>query len=159
MIDLPKKYSKELIDDFISRNENPVIISFNSPLDKNSIITVPVWTFYYDQKFYFFTEKKSLKVEAIKSGLNNFSLIIVDKNSFPDVYSSKVPYLSVSGDAQLVTYNENNDIPNIAIKILEKYSFKGAPEWLNELLVKNKTEPESSWLIEINPKKYFIFND
>lgn len=159
MIDLPNKYSKEMIDDFIKKNENPVIISFYSPKKKETIITVPVWTFYFNQKFYIFTGEKSLKVKAIKLGLNNFSIIIVDKNSFPDVYSSNVPYLSASGKAKIVTFEDDAKVSNIYIKILEKYNYEGAPGWINELLIKTKNKPEESWLIEITPEKYYVFTE
>lgn len=152
------KYSDEVIKNLLNSNENPVVISFIAPVDKN-LVTIPVWTIFFDQKFYIFTGAKSLKIKAIKNGLTNFSLAIVDKKSFPDVYSSKMPYLSVSGKAKIVSNSENDNIAQTHIKLLEKYNFKGAPKWIEDLIAKIKKDPESTWLIEITPQKFFIFDE
>lgn len=96
------KYKDQDIIDFVNSKNNPVTISFTSPYVDNMIITVPVWTYLDNGKFYLFTGKNSFKVRAIKKGLTNFSLLIIDKDSFPDVYSSKIPYLSISGEARIV---------------------------------------------------------
>ena len=80
------KYSDEVIIEVLNNKENPVVISFISPFDKNHV-TVPVWTYFFEQKFYVFTGANSLKIKAIKSGLTNFSIVIVDNNSFPVVFS------------------------------------------------------------------------
>ena len=130
------KYSDQVINDLINSNENPVLISFLSPIKDNMIITVPVWTFSFEDKFYIFTGKNSLKVKAIQKGFHSFNIIIVDKNSFPDVYSSKMPYLSISGVAKIVYSSENENIPLIHIKILEKYNYENAPEWIDNLISK-----------------------
>ena len=154
-----KKYSENDIKNFISRKEHPVLISFNSPSEENQIITVPVWTYFFEEKFYIFTGDKSLKVKAIKKGLHNFGLIIVDKNSFPDVYSSKIPYISISGLARIVTNKEDTNIPKIYLKLLEKYNYEEAPDWVDNLIIEIKNNPDNTWLIEITPKKYFVFNE
>ena len=153
------KYSDQAINDLVTSNENPVLISFLSPIVKNLVITIPVWTYAFKDKFYIFTGKNSLKVKAIKKGLNYFSLIIVDKNSFPDVYSSDMPYLSISGVAKIVSCSQNTDIPSIHLKILEKYNFDGAPDWISNLISKIQLNPEDTWLIEITPSKAFTFNE
>ena len=153
------KYSSEAIYQLINNNQNPVLISFISPNPPNNLITIPVWTYFYEDKFYSFTGKNSLKVKAIKKGMNNFSLIVVDKNSFPDVYRSSMPYISVSGQAKIVSYNDNNSIPEIHIKLLEKYAFKGQPAWMNNLIEKIQQDPQDTWLIEITPEKHYEFNE
>ena len=153
------KFKEQDIIDLVNSNNNPVSISFNSPYDDNLIITVPVWTYFFNEKFYVFTGENSLKVKAIKKGLTNFSLIIIDKNSFPVVYSSKMPYFSISGEATIISQTENSNINEIHIKLLKKYNYEGAPKWLEKMILKLNEGPKNTWLIEIRPKKVFIFNE
>lgn len=150
-------YKEEYVAALLESNSNPVLISFLS--SANDVITVPVWTYFYQGKFYLFTGIKSLKVKSIKQGFDRFSLIVVDKNSFPDVYSSQIPYISVSGTARIVSASDNKKIPEIHLKLLEKYNYDGAPEWLPNLIAKIKKEPSKTWLIEIEPSKTFVFNE
>ena len=154
-----KKYKEQDILDLVNSNNNPVSISFNSPYGDNLIITVPIWTYFFNGNFYLFTGKNSLKVKAIKKGLTNFSLIIIDKNSFPDVYSSKMPYLSISGKAKITNQAENSNINEIHIKLLEKYNYEEAPEWLDKMILKLMKQPKTTWLIEIKPIKVFVFTE
>ncbi|MHA2363243.1 MAG: hypothetical protein ACXAC7_04750 [Candidatus Hodarchaeales archaeon] len=152
------KYDEKDIDSFIEDNTNPVLISFMSP--KNQLlVTIPVWTIYQDSKFYVFTGKKSLKVRAIKSGNQNFSITIVDKNSFPDVYSSTIPYIAISGIARIQTLANNEKIAEIHLKLLEKYRFEGDPGWVSNLVQQLKNKPEDAWLIEITPQICYTFNE
>ena len=67
--------------------------------------------------------------------------------------------MSISGTAEIVNSQENKNIPKIYINLLEKYNYEGAPKWLNELVLQIKANSENSWLIEVTPKKYFVFNE
>ena len=144
------------IDQFLSDKDNPVAISFISP-KTNFPVTYPIWTIYESGKFYLFTGKKNLKVQAIESGKDRFSLTVINKTGFPYPPRDGIPYVTVSGKAIIQTFSDLPNVAEIEIRLLEKYN---APEedWIDQLIESIKKDPKKAWLIEITPKTSYIYN-
>lgn len=146
------------LNDLILKNSNPSVFTYIS-IKSGYPITIPVWTYHFDNKFYIFTGENSQKAKTIRKGNTQVNLTVINNNSFPAVYGLKVPYISISGDASIVSWNENNRIAGIYISLLEKYNVPNQGSWIHELIQYWKDHPDEAWLIEIRPQKIFYFRE
>jgi hypothetical protein len=151
-----KNYSKESILKLIKGSENPVTFTFITK-SSNKPITIPIWTFFHENKFYCFAGGKSKKVQSIKSGNTDVSLLIINRNFFPHPDSKFLPYLGLSGYAEISTNSDNPKIAWIHQQLLLKYDPDLSQKWIRDLHEKISSKPEETWLLEISPVKYYSY--
>lgn len=151
-----KKYDVVQIENLLRGSKNPVTLTYLSKV-KNIPVTVPIWTFFYENKFYCFTGGKSKKVQAIRSGNTAVSLLIIDRKFYPHPESDFMPYLGIMGEARICTYLDNPKTAWIHQQLLLKYDPNLSQEWIRELYDKVEGRPEEDWLIEITPTDYFSY--
>ena len=153
-IDQVRNYSKESILDLISNQENPVSLTFIS-ISSNKPISIPIWTYFHEDKFYCFASGSSKKVQSIKTGNNIISLLIINKNFYPHPESGIIPFLGISGKAKICTSSDNPETALIHQKLLLKYDPDLSQGWIRDLYNKIKANPKDDWLIEIYPERYY----
>jgi nitroimidazol reductase NimA-like FMN-containing flavoprotein (pyridoxamine 5'-phosphate oxidase superfamily) len=149
-------FSEDQIKEVLSNTSNPITLSYISKY-QNKPITVPIWTYIHDNKFYIFTSKKSKKVQSIESGNVDVSILIINKEFYPHPVSKKIPYIGIKGKARIVYYGENQNLVLIHQKLLLKYDKKLSQGWIKELYEKIEKKPKDVWLIEINPMVYYSY--
>ncbi|MHA2101321.1 MAG: hypothetical protein ACW99A_21905 [Candidatus Kariarchaeaceae archaeon] len=136
--------------------DNPVSLTYLSKTD-NKPITIPIWTLFYENKFFCFASRNSKKVLAIESGNSEVSLLIINKQLFPHLDSNNIPYLGINGNARLCFYSDNPNIPQIHQQLLWKYDPELSKGWIKDLYKKIESDLENNWLIEITPYNYFSY--
>ncbi|MHA1990138.1 MAG: hypothetical protein ACW981_01315 [Candidatus Hodarchaeales archaeon] len=151
-----KNYPKNSALELIEIPENPVAYTFITETS-NKPITIPIWTFFYQNKFYCFAGDKSKKVQSIKSGNTDVSLLIINKSFFPHPESDIIPYLGISGSARICTFSDNPKTAWIHQQLLLKYDPELSQKWIKDLHEKIESKPEEDWLIEIKPQRYYTY--
>ncbi|OLS25903.1 MAG: hypothetical protein HeimC3_11770 [Candidatus Heimdallarchaeota archaeon LC_3] len=148
------KFDGDQVKDLISNINNPVTLAYLSKF-KNNPITVPIWIYTYNNKFYIFTGKKSRKVQSIEFGNVDISLLIINRKFYPHPESDTIPYIGINGVAKIAYYKENPNLLIIYQKILLKYDENLSQGWIKELYEKIENNPSDVWLIEINPTSFY----
>jgi len=148
------KYDPSQIQQLLDNSNNPVTLSYISVATKNPV-SVPVWTFCFENKFYIFAGKKSKKVQAIEAGNNNISLVIINKEFYPHPVTENIPYLGVNAVATIITYNDNPNVVWLHQQLLVKYDTDLSYDWIKKLYQKLEAKPEAVWLIEVNPVSFY----
>ena len=92
-----------------------------------------------------------MKMKSIKKGNTEFTLTLVNKDSFPVVEGDKLPYVSMTGNMKEVTANEMPDLHKIHVLLLEKYMNPKQGKWLSDLIEKLKTKPNDTWMLQFTP--------
>ncbi|MCE7735233.1 MAG: hypothetical protein GPJ54_10170, partial [Candidatus Heimdallarchaeota archaeon] len=96
-------------------------------------------------------------VIAIESGNIKVALNIIHNKYYPHPISDVLSYIGIKGDARIITYEDNDQIAAIQLKLLEKYDPNNEYDWINKLVDKLESEPKNAWLIEITPTKWFSY--
>ena len=148
------KYNIVEIKNLVKKSKNPVTLTFLSK-STNKPVTLPIWTYFFDNKFYCFTGGKSKKVQAIKSGNKDVSLLIINRKYYPHPESDFIPYLGITGEAKICSYLDNPKIAWIHQQLLLKYDPGLSQEWIKKLYNKIESKREEDWLIEIKPNQYY----
>ncbi|MFW9820840.1 MAG: hypothetical protein ACFFE5_14625, partial [Candidatus Thorarchaeota archaeon] len=86
-----KKYDLSQIQDLVTKPKNYVTLPYLSKKTQKPI-TLPIWTYFYGDKFYCFASGNSKKVKAIKAGNTTITLLIINKNFYPHLYSHKISF-------------------------------------------------------------------
>lgn len=100
------KYDPSQIQQLLDDSNNPVTLSYISIATKNPV-SVPVWTYYFENKFYIFAGKKSKKAQAIEAGNIDVSLLIISQKFYPHPVTENIPFLGVNAVARIVTHSNN----------------------------------------------------
>ncbi|MFW9778212.1 MAG: hypothetical protein ACFFE8_05095 [Candidatus Heimdallarchaeota archaeon] len=151
-----KKYNIQQIQRLLGGSENPVTLTYLSKVRKLPI-SVPIWTFFYENKFYCFAGNKSKKVQAIRSGNTDVFLLIINRKAYPNPESEFIPYLGIVGEARICTHLDNPKTAWIHQRLLLKYDPHLSQGWIRELYNKIELRPEEDWLIEIVACNYFSY--
>lgn len=139
------------LDDLLYSNLHPVVLSF---IDlKGSIVSTPVWTYFHNNHFYFFSSKKSMKVRTVENGNTEFSVLLIRRDSYPVVVREELPYLSMTGTMEIITEKDEPSIHDIHIKLLEKYNSPDQDKWVVDLIGKLKEKPENTWMLRFTASK------
>lgn len=149
-----KRYDMDQIRNLLRQSENPVALTYLSK-SANNLVTIPIWTYFYGDKFFCFAGGKSKKVQAIKSGNTSVSLLIINRKFYPHPEPAFIPYLGIIGEARICTQLDTPKTAWIHQQLLLKYDPDLSQEWIRDLYHKIEANPEDDWLIEINPKKYY----
>jgi hypothetical protein len=149
-----KKHNTIEIQNLLKKSRNPVALTYLSK-SNNKPVTLPIWTYFYNNKFYCFAGGKSKKVKAIKSGNTEISLLIINREYYPHPNSDYIPYLGITGEAKICTYLDNPKTAWIHQQLLLKYDPDLSQKWIKDLYRKIELKPEDDWLIEITPTKYY----
>ncbi|MFX0114290.1 MAG: hypothetical protein ACFFB3_07070 [Candidatus Hodarchaeota archaeon] len=149
-----KNYSLNQIQNLINDPNNPVTFTYVSKSTKKAA-TIPIWTYYYEKKFYCFAGGNSKKVQAIKAGNKDIVLLIINREYYPHPESEFIPYLGVMGEARICTHLDNPKTAWIHQQLLLKYDPELSQGWIRELFNKIDSKPEKDWLIEIIPQMYY----
>jgi hypothetical protein len=149
-------YDRNQIEEFINESGNPNTFTFES-LKEKKVTTLPIWSLLYDNKFYAFASKNSNKVKAIEDGNNKIVLLIINTKYFPHPEDGFIPYLGIKAEAYIKTFYDNNMIPKIHQLLLKKYDSNLSFDWIKKLYMKQDSEPEKAWLIEITPKSFYSY--
>ncbi|MCH8906310.1 MAG: hypothetical protein IH840_04395 [Candidatus Heimdallarchaeota archaeon] len=94
---------------------------------------------------------------AINAGNTSFSMIIINRTSFPVVITENIPYISMSGSVRIATRHDYEDLPQIHIDLLEKYDHPEQGRWIPDLIDKIKTDPDDVWMLEFTPEKTLLY--
>ena len=140
--------------EFINDINNVITYSFTHPSSKR-IVSVPVWAYKHDNKFYIFGGRKSLKCKSIDAGYNKVSLVVVNNKQYPHP-DGNTAYLSISGSVKIVDNKDIDEVLDIHVNLLEKYNENGE-DWINKLLDKIKLKPDDVWLIEVKPEILYTY--
>lgn len=149
-----KKYDESQIKNLLGNSENPVTISYISKFS-NDLVTIPIWTYFFESKYYCFASRKSKKVQSIEIGNTDVSLLIINRQYYPHPESNIIPYLGIRGEVKLSFHSDNPKIAWIHQELLLKYDPKLSQGWIKELYNKIELKPEEDWLIEITPQHYY----
>jgi hypothetical protein len=151
----PSILEDEIFND-LYETSNAMSYSFIHPETKR-IVTVPVWLQKYNNKFYIFGSRKRLKCRSLDEGFDNVGLLIVNMQQYPHPdENAKNSYLSISGKAKIVSFQEVSNISDIHLALLQKYN-QSKINWIENLIQKLKSNPELAWLIEITPEMVYTY--
>ena len=151
-----KNSSEDQIKGIISDKKNPVTLTYVSKF-KNKPVTIPIWIYNWENRFYIFGGKKSKKVQSIEFGNTDVSLLIINREFYPHPEPGSIPYIGISGVARIVNYKEKENLPLIHQKLLLKYDKKLEHTWIKDLYEKVEKNSNDVWLIEINPISFYSY--
>lgn len=149
-------YKEEQISEILNRADNPNILTFETKKDKKPI-TIPIWTFIHDNKFYIFSSKKSKKDKSIEYGNKDVLLLIINTELFLHPKPNHIPYIGIKAKAKIVSHSDNELIPKIHQHLLKKYDPKLSYDWIKKMYNKMNENPEKAWLIEIDPISFYSY--
>ncbi|MCY3411135.1 MAG: hypothetical protein INQ03_05795 [Candidatus Heimdallarchaeota archaeon] len=153
IFDLP--FGKEIITELIMSNKNPNVISFKNTASR--LLSTPVWTYFWNEQFFLFSYKDSMKVKTIEKGNIEFTLLIINRDSYPVVVKEHLPYISMRGRMEIVSSEEITNLHSIHIKLLEKYNNEDQEEWVSHLIGSISKKEKPVWMLRFTPETYFTY--
>ena len=158
--DFGSKYiSNEEVLEYINSGEmHPTVLSFVDPNTQFHHL-LPVWTIFYNEKFYFSTDDFTKKYKVIEKQPTKIGLSIMDRDSYPIAKYGVIPYFYASGTATIRRKEEFQDYTKVIAALYDKFdnafpTRESKEKWITDLM----TTMESRVLIEMIPEKIGVYD-